>query len=95
MLVKKDGDKRVLYKKTEIFQRLLKLIYKGGVLDIKLGVQKKIFKKVSVNSFKVRVKNFCIITGRSQGVYKKFKISRIQIRELGAKGLYFGLKKAS
>lgn len=44
---------------------------------------------------KVRVRNRCVLTGRSRGNYRKFGISRIMLREMGAHGLIPGLKKAS
>ena len=36
-----------------------------------------------------------MITGRSRSIYRQFKVSRIELRKLGSKGLLFGLKKAS
>lgn len=44
---------------------------------------------------KVRVRNRCMLTGRSRGNYRKFGLSRIMIREMGSHGLIPGLKKAS
>ena len=38
------------------------------------------------NSSKTRVRNRCQITGRPHGVYRKLKISRIALRELGLEG---------
>jgi small subunit ribosomal protein S14 len=35
------------------------------------------------------------MTGRPHGVYRKFKLSRIKLREEGMKGNVPGLKKAS
>ena len=37
----------------------------------------------------------CSITGRSRGVYRKFKLSRIKLRELAHKGHIPGMRKAS
>jgi len=37
----------------------------------------------------------CQITGRSRGVLRKFKVSRIMLRELALAGQIPGLKKAS
>ena len=37
----------------------------------------------------------CQLTGRSRGVLRKFKISRIMLRELALAGKIPGLKKAS
>ena len=42
-----------------------------------------------------RQHNRCALTGRSKAVYRKFKICRIQLRELALQGKIPGLKKAS
>jgi small subunit ribosomal protein S14 len=42
-----------------------------------------------------RSRNRCQITGRSRGVLRKFKVSRIMLRELALAGQIPGLKKAS
>ena len=47
------------------------------------------------NSAKVRIRNRCEITGRPRAVYRKHKLSRIALRELGSKGLIPGLVKSS
>ncbi len=47
------------------------------------------------NANPTRVRNRCMVTGRSRAVYRKFKLSRIMIRELGNKGLIPGLTKSS
>jgi small subunit ribosomal protein S14 len=47
------------------------------------------------DSSKIRLRNRCQMTGRPHGVYRKFKLSRIKLREEGMKGNVPGLKKAS
>lgn len=42
-----------------------------------------------------RIRNRCAITGRPRGTYRKFNICRIMLREMGAKGLIPGIRKAS
>ena len=42
-----------------------------------------------------RVRNRCEVTGRPRGYYRKMKMSRIALRELGNKGLIPGLVKSS
>ncbi|XAL99863.1 30S ribosomal protein S14 [Phycisphaeraceae bacterium D3-23] len=42
-----------------------------------------------------RVRNLCALTGRSRGVYRKFKLSRIKLRELAHQGKIPGMRKAS
>ena len=47
------------------------------------------------NSAEVRYRNRCSLTGRSRGVYRKFSLSRIAIRELASWGQIPGLIKSS
>ncbi len=47
------------------------------------------------NSSKVRLHNRCEITGRPRAYYRKLKVSRIALRELGSAGLIPGLVKSS
>ena len=47
------------------------------------------------NSAKVRVRNRCQITGRPHAVYRKLKISRIALRQLGLEGKIPGMVKSS
>lgn len=47
------------------------------------------------NSCVNRVRNRCEISGRPRAFYRKFKMSRIALRELGSLGLIPGLTKAS
>ena len=51
--------------------------------------------KLPRNSAKIRIKNRCEITGRSHGVYRKLKISRIALRQLSLEGKIPGMIKAS
>jgi small subunit ribosomal protein S14 len=47
------------------------------------------------NSAAVRIRNRCEVTGRPRAYYRKLKMSRIALRELGALGLVPGLVKSS
>ena len=47
------------------------------------------------NSAPTRIRNRCEVTGRPRAVYRKFKMSRIALRELGNKGVIPGLVKSS
>ena len=51
--------------------------------------------KLPRNSSKIRVRNRCEITGRSNGVYRKLKISRIILRQLSLQGKIPGMIKSS
>ena len=47
------------------------------------------------NSAAIRIRNRCDVTGRPRSVYRKMKMSRVALRELGNKGLIPGLVKSS
>ena len=47
------------------------------------------------NSSKTRIRNRCELTGRPRAFYRKHKLSRIALRDLGSKGLIPGLVKSS
>ncbi|MHB2168137.1 30S ribosomal protein S14 [Alsobacter sp. R-9] len=47
------------------------------------------------NANPTRVRNRCEVTGRPRAYYRKLKMSRVALRELGSKGLVPGLTKSS
>ena len=47
------------------------------------------------NSAKIRIRNRCEVTGRPRAFYRKLKMSRIALRELGNQGMVPGLVKSS
>ena len=70
------------------------------IMDRKLPLEERFkaqqkLSKLPRNSSKIRVMNRCQITGRPHGVYRKLKISRIALRQLGLEGKIPGLVKSS
>ena len=70
------------------------------VMDKKLPLEERFkaqqkLSKLPRNSSRIRVMNRCQITGRPHGVYRKLKISRIALRQLGLQGKIPGLVKSS
>ncbi len=51
--------------------------------------------KLPRNSSKIRIRNRCELTGRPRGYYRKFRLSRLAVRELGSTGRIPGLVKSS
>ena len=47
------------------------------------------------NSSLTRIRNRCELTGRPRGVYRKFKLSRIALRDLASAGQIPGMVKSS
>lgn len=51
--------------------------------------------KMPRNSAKVRIRNRCELSGRPRGFYRKFKLSRIALRDLASSGQVPGVVKSS
>lgn len=47
------------------------------------------------NGAKIRIRNRCEVTGRPRAFYRKLKMSRVALRELGNQGMIPGLVKSS
>ena len=70
------------------------------IMDKKLSLEERFkaqqkLSKLPRNSSRIRVRNRCQITGRPHGVYRKLKISRIALRQLGLEGKIPGMVKSS
>jgi small subunit ribosomal protein S14 len=81
-----------LYKKRLALKKII--MDKKISLEERFKAQQKL-SKLPRNSAKIRVMNRCEITGRPHGVYRKLKISRIALRQLGLQGKIPGLVKSS
>lgn len=75
---------------------LLKDIARNQDLDVqeRFAAQLKLA-ALPRNSAESRIRNRCQVTGRPRGYYRKMKMSRIALRELGSQGLLPGLVKSS
>ena len=80
------------YKKREDLKKII--MNKKFSLEERFKAQQKL-SKLPRNSARVRVRNRCQITGRPRGVYRKLKISRIALRQLGLEGKIPGMIKSS
>ncbi|XP_047085938.1 succinate dehydrogenase [ubiquinone] iron-sulfur subunit 1, mitochondrial isoform X1 [Lolium rigidum] len=92
----RDHKRRLLAAKYELRGKLYKSVCRDP--DLPSDMREKFRDKLSKlprNSNMTRLRNRCIFTGRSRGVYKKFRMSRIVFRTLANKGEINGVKKAS
>ncbi len=80
------------YKKRKDLKKII--MNKNLTLEERFKAQQKL-SKLPRNSAKIRVRNRCQITGRPHGVYRKLKISRIALRQLGLQGKIPGMVKSS
>jgi len=63
-------------------------------LEVRFAAQLKLA-GLPRNSAESRVHNRCELTGRPRGYYRKLKLSRIALRQLGSLGLIPGMVKSS
>ena len=73
---------------------------KAAAKDTSLSMEERFQARLKLaemprNSAPTRVRNRCEVTGRPRGVYRKLKMSRIALRELGSAGAIPGLVKSS
>ncbi len=83
---------------NKYFKKRKKL--KKIIMDKKLPLEERFkaqqkLSKLPRNSALNRIMNRCQITGRPHGVYRKLKISRIALRQLGLEGKIPGMIKSS
>ena len=85
-LVSKAMNKRDVLKK-KIYDKTLSLSDRFEAV-VKLS-------SLSRSSSSTRVRNRCEVTGRPRGFYRKFKLSRIQLRDMASVGCLPGVIKSS
>ena len=94
--VNKNNRRIKLSNKFYLKRKKLKdvIMNKKLPLEERFKAQQKL-SKLPRNSAKNRVMNRCQISGRPHGVYRKLKISRIALRQLGLEGKIPGMVKSS
>lgn len=94
--IKKNIRQRYLFQDLEKNRLAIKILSKNLFIskDIRMNIQEDLdnFKQ---NSSLTRIKNICVLTGRSRSVYRFFKISRLQLRKLASTGYLPGVSKFS
>src|SRR5690349_5677319 len=94
--IEKNNRRRRMSKQFDARRKKLKAI----VQNKKLPVEERFAATLKLaelprNSSATRIRNRCDMTGRPRAYYRKTKLSRIAMRELGNKGLIPGLVKSS
>ncbi len=94
--VQKNNKKRALVSKYASKRAALKAIIKNRDLPIEERFKAQLkLSELPRNSSKIRVRNRCEVSGRPRGVYRKLKMSRIALRDLGNLGRIPGIVKSS
>ena len=95
-LIERNKKRIKLYKKFKVkHDKLLKQARNKKLTPEEQFQARLKLSKIPRNASKVRIRNRCVLTGRSRGVYRKFKLSRIAFRELASKGHIPGITKSS
>jgi len=74
---------------------LLELLQNPKTSDEDRDAARAKFQKLPRDASPSRLRNRCALTGRPRGVYKKFGLGRIKLRELAMRGEVPGVIKAS
>jgi small subunit ribosomal protein S14 len=94
--IEKNKHRMKLVKRFSARRERLKAIANDLSLSMEERFEARLkLAEVPRNSAAVRIRNRCEVTGRPRGYYRKMKVSRIALRELGSKGLIPGLVKSS
>jgi len=94
--VQKNKRRERMSKKFETKRKALKAVISDKTLTMeeRFNAQLKI-SKLPRNSSPVRIRNRCELTGRPRAFYRKFKLSRIALRDLASIGQIPGMIKSS
>ena len=94
--IARNKKREMLASKYANKRAALKAIIKNKELPAEERIQATFaLNKLPKNSSKIRVHNRCEITGRPHGFYRKFKISRIALRDMASTGQLPGVTKSS
>ena len=95
-MIERNNKRKRLAKKFETRRTRLKAI----AADRSLPAEERFAARLKLaelprNSSPSRVRNRCDLTGRPRGYYRKLRMSRIALRDLGSQGLIPGMIKSS
>ena len=94
--VEKNNSRARLVKKFAAKRKALKetIMNKDAPMEERFRAQLKLA-QLPRNGAKIRLRNRCEVTGRPRAYYRKLKMSRIALRELGNQGQVPGVVKSS
>ena len=94
--IQKNNNRKKIVSKFKVRRQNLKnkIMQKDLSMEERFKLQSKL-NELPRDSAKIRLRNRCEITGRTRGVYRKFGLSRIKLRELTMSGNLPGMVKSS
>lgn len=94
--VERNKKRERLAKKFAARRARLKAVAENESLPMEERFQARLkLAELPRNSSKTRIRNRCDLTGRPRSVYRKFRLSRIALRELASTGQIPGVVKSS
>lgn len=95
-MIERDLKRRKLAKSYDAKRARLKAIIKDESKPAEERFMAALkLAEVPRNSSKTRIRNRCLVSGRPRGFYRKLKMSRLALRQLGSEGKIPGLVKSS
>jgi small subunit ribosomal protein S14 len=95
-MIERDKKRRRMSLRDAAKRAALKEIANDRALPMEEQFQARIkLAQLPRNGSPTRIRNRCEVTGRPRAFYRKLKMSRIALRELGSQGLIPGLVKSS
>ena len=92
---KNERRKKLVQKHAAKYARLKAIADDESKDDTERLIARLKLAEVPRNGNPTRIRNRCELTGRSRAYYRKFRLSRIMLRELANKGLIPGVVKSS
>jgi small subunit ribosomal protein S14 len=92
---KNERRKKLVKKNAGRYARLKAIAEDESRDDTERLIARLKLAEIPRNGNPTRIRNRCELTGRSRAYYRKFRLSRVMLRELGNKGLIPGLTKSS
>ena len=92
---KNERRKKLVKQYAEKFAKLKAIADDGSLDETERLMARLKMAELPRNANPTRVRNRCSTTGRPRGYYRKFGLNRIELRDLGNKGLIPGLTKSS
>ncbi len=95
-MIERNNKRRRLAARDAVKRAALKAIANDQSLPMEERFEARLkLAALPRNGSPTRIRNRCDVTGRPRAFYRKLKMSRVALRELGSQGLIPGLVKSS
>ena len=95
MVAKNKRRMETVKRYAKVRAELKKTVLSASASDEEREEAQLKLQKLPRNANPIRVRNRCVLSGRPRGVYKKFGLSRLALREKALSGELPGVTKAS